>query len=92
MDNDHRALLQAEVAKGDSAQRAFDGFFEPFFEEKTAELFGTFKTMSSLDPDSLMVVKMMTNSLESLRDYIQEIINTGKLASKAINDEEKENE
>jgi len=90
MDDNQRAFLEVEASMGNRAQSAFDNFFEPFFEKKTAELFQAFKELSTTKPDELMAVKMMTNSLESLRDEIQGIINTGKLASKEINDEEEE--
>lgn len=88
MDDDTRAVLEVESDKGVRARVAWETYIEPFFNKKTSELFEAFKIMPTTKPDDLMLVKMQLNALESMKDELQEHINTGILATKALNDEE----
>ncbi|RLA60758.1 MAG: hypothetical protein DRQ89_12330 [Epsilonproteobacteria bacterium] len=91
MDDNERAVLEIESEKGERAKAAWDTFIEPFFVAKTEQLFGTFIALPTTKPEDLMLVKMQANALESLKDELQGHINTGKLASKAIKDEDDAN-
>ena len=88
MNDDKRAILEIESAKGQRAEHAYETFFKPFFDKKNKELFDIFKDLPTSEPDKLMAVKMQTNALESLGDEIQTLINTGKLAAKSISEED----
>jgi hypothetical protein len=88
MDDQLKLKLQMDSAHGEEYQRAWDSLIEPFFENKKKDLYEAFTDMGSTDADALMLIKMQANALESLKDEFQHHINTGKLARKAIEEEE----
>lgn len=88
MNDQERTVLEIESDRGRRAKSAWDTFILPFFNAKTNELFDVFKSLPTSNPESLMAVKMQVNALESLRDELQGHINTGKLATQSLKEED----
>jgi hypothetical protein len=72
--------LEKEVFVGAEHQATWDKYIEPFFLEKTNQLFEYFKTVGSSSPEVLMDIKKQLVALESLQCYFIGYIKTGELA------------
>jgi len=92
VNDDQKHKLEVEVSLGENAERAFETYFEPYFEAKTLQLFEAFKNTSIVDEKSLMIIKQQAIAIDGLRDELKGHINTGVLASRSLSDEGKENE
>lgn len=82
------AKLELERTTGQKAQHAYNDFISSFIEEKTKTLFLAFKDLPLTSEKELIEVKKMLYAIESLDDEINSIINTGKMASKILSEEE----
>jgi hypothetical protein len=80
--------LTNEQLLGGKAQRAYDEFIGPFIQEKKLVLFTSFCNLPLTDTDRLMEVKRMMFAIETLESEINNVIETGKLASITLNEEE----
>ena len=86
------ANLEKEVAKAFAAKQAWDNHVEPFFIKKELELFQAFKDIAITSEKDVLLIKMQANVLAMLKDEFDSAINTGKLASKQLEDIAKEND
>lgn len=80
--------LTHERAHGDRAQRAYNEFIKDFIQERKDVCFEAFKLTPILEVESILETKRLLMAIEALDGYIQEIINTGKLASTSLKNEE----
>lgn len=83
--------LHKEVEKAFNSKQAWDNHVEPFFIRKENELFQAFKDVSITNEKDVLLIKMQANVLAMLKDEFDSAINTGKLASKQLEDNAKEN-
>ena len=88
--------LEREIGEASKWQNSYDSLLSGFFERKQAELYQVFQDLGTSDRDGLLAVKLQSNALKMLEDEFQHHINTGKMASKTLEDfyaaeKEKEN-
>jgi hypothetical protein len=88
MDENLKGQLEMDQAKAESYQRAWDNIVMPFFDHKQKELYEAFVSVGSADVDTLVTIKMQSNVMSMLKDEFNHYINTGKLARKALDEEE----
>ena len=88
MKDELKQKLEFDQAKGESYQRAWEHIIEPFFDYKQAELYQAFMDCATSEGDSLVLIKMQSNVMTSMKDEMEHYINTGKLARAAIQEEE----
>lgn len=88
MDDELKAKMDMDAAKGESYQRAWDNIIQPFFDKMQAELYQAFVDTPTSHLDALTTIKMQSNVLTAMKDEMDHYINTGKLARKAIDEEE----
>lgn len=81
-------VLEIEAARGEKYGRAWEELVEPFFEAKQLQLYEAFKELPTSNNEGLVILKMQSNALESLKDEFQHHINTGKLAKQTLEEEE----
>lgn len=79
--------LEFEAAKGEEYQRAWESMVEPFFVQKSKELYEAFCEHPTTDRDGLTILKLQVNALHSLKDEFQSQINSGMLARKQLGEE-----
>ena len=72
--------LQQEVYMGHKAKVLLEEL-EPYFKTMEAQLIDAIYTCSITDVDSLHNIKIQLHGLKSLQHNIQQVIDTGKLAS-----------
>ena len=82
--------LENEVIKGDKAKASYDSFIKNFVEAKRIVLFESFRALPLTDVDNLMEVKRMLAAVDTLETEILTIIETGKLATTALNQTQNE--
>ena len=87
-----RTRLEDEKLQGSRALHAYREFIEPFISEKRLVLFEAFQEVSVTDTDSLVEIKRQLISINALETEIKTIINTGKMAEKAIANEDNKDE
>ena len=87
MDDNLKAQMEMDQAKGESYQRAWESIIQPFFDNKQQELYAAFLATGSSSVDDLVTIKMQSNVMSMLEDEVQHYINTGKLAKKALEGE-----
>ena len=80
--------LQNEQLLGNRARIAYDQFIHQFIEEKRMSLFMAFSNLPLSDTENLMEVKRMLYAIDSLETEILSVIDTGKMASMSLNEEE----
>jgi hypothetical protein len=83
------AQLANEVALARTARVAYDTFIKEFIGDRRVILFEAFQDLGTSDTEGLMEVKRMLYTLETLENDIKTIIDTGRMASKTIEDGEK---
>lgn len=80
--------LSLEQLRGGKAQRAYDEFIGPFIQEKKLVLFSSFCDLPLTAEHELMEVKRMMFAIETLEREINNVIETGKMASITLNEQE----
>lgn len=86
-----KASLQAEAAVNESAVRAWEEHFKPFFEDKEKDLFEAFRSVSATNVDDVMLIKLQSNVLIMIQDHFESKLNTAKMARQTLNElEDKE--
>jgi len=80
--------LENEQIRGSAAQHAYEQFIKPFVEEKRLVLFNSFCALPLSDDVNLMEVKRMCYAIDTLEQDIMSIIQTGKMANTALNENE----
>lgn len=88
MTPEEREQLELEQSRGSRAQNAYDGYIQNFCEEKRAVLFDAFRNLPLTAEADLMEVKRMLYAVDQLEIDITQQIETGKMASQALNKEE----
>jgi hypothetical protein len=86
---EQKAQLENEVALATRAKGAYDTFIREFIGDRRVILFEAFQDLGTSDTKGLMEVKRMLYTLETLENDIKTIIDTGRMASKTIEDGEK---
>lgn len=89
MDDELKAQIEMDAAKGETYQRAWDNIIKPFIDAKQAELYQAFVDSDVNDKERMLTIKLQSNAMESLENEMKHYINTGKLARKAIEEDEK---
>ncbi len=87
MNENQTAKAIDEKEKGRKATLAFDSFIAPFIKRKREELFVAFQNTPILNADNIMEIKRMMMTLEGLEIEIQSIVDTGKMATKQLEDD-----
>ena len=85
---EEEAKLQNEQLLGNRAQIAYDQFIHQFIEDKRMSLFMAFSNLALTDTENLMEVKRMLFAIDALDTEILTVIDTGKMASMSLNEEE----
>lgn len=80
--------LSIEQLVGGRAQRAYDEFIKDFCEEKRQALFIAFSNLPLTDTENLMEVKRMSYAVDTLETDIKTVIETGRMASITLNEQE----
>ncbi len=80
--------LSIEQLLGGKAKKAYDDFINEFCENKRLALFDSFRNLSLTDTENLMEVKRMLFAVDALESDILTVIETGKLASITLNEQE----
>ena len=79
--------LENEQIAGNAASHAYNQFIKGFVEEKRQTLFQAFRNLPLTAEDNLMEVKRMLFAVDTLEQDILTVIDTGKLASTALNEQ-----
>jgi len=79
--------LENEQFKGSQAQHAYDNFIKPFVQDKRELLFNAFSATGVNDTEALKTIKLQLYAIDQLELEILSIIDTGKMASKALEDQ-----
>lgn len=80
--------LSLEQLVGGKAQQSYDDFIKDFCEEKRISLFTSFRDLQITDTENLMEVKRMLYAIDALENDIMTVIETGKMASMTLNEQE----
>ena len=80
--------FEHEQLLGNRAQRSYDEFIKPFIEQKRLVLFDAFRQLSLSDETNIMEVKRMLSAVDALETEILTVIETGKLASESLTQNE----
>ncbi len=80
--------LSIEQLLGGKAKKSYDEFIQEFCEGKRLSLFDAFRNLSLTDTENLMEVKRMLYAVDALESDILTVIETGKLASITLNEQE----
>lgn len=80
--------LSLEQLVGGRAQVAYDDFIKDFCESKRMSLFTSFRDLALTDTENLMEVKRMLYAIDALETDINTVIETGKMASMTLNEQE----
>lgn len=89
MQHDNVYKLEYEVANGEKANFAYEHFIKEFIESKREHLFSTFQELPISESEALMEVKRLLSTLNALEVEIKSVIETGQMASIALNKQEK---
>lgn len=79
-----KQIFEIEKARGEAYKRAYEQYIEPFFTEKTAQLFEAFKDTQSSNSDDLLRIKLQLNALEGLKAHFDYYIETGRMAELSL--------
>ena len=85
---EEKEKLHNEQLLGNRAQIAYDQFIHQFIEDKRMSLFMAFSNLALSDTENLMEVKRMLFAIDALDTEILTVIDTGKMASMSLNEEE----
>lgn len=88
MNDADKEKLLLEVHLSEGAKLAWEQFFAPYFDAKIVELFESFKNYPITDERGIMIIKQQAMALDGLKDELLHHINTGKMATKSLNEEE----
>ena len=80
-----REQVENEVDEARVMQRQKDAWLDDFFATKEQQLWGAFKNTAIGDADALVNIHHAAKSLGSLKQEVQTVMDTGKLAQAAIN-------
>lgn len=80
--------LSIEQIIGGKAQRAYNEFIKDFCDDKRKSLFVAFSNLPLTDTENLMEVKRMLYAVDTLETEIMTVIETGKMASITLNEQE----
>lgn len=84
MNNPYTEQFEKERDLGMKAEKAYNDFISAFIANKRKALFQNFCDISIINTESLMETKRLMTVLDSLEDEILNIITTGKLASRSL--------
>ena len=84
MTPEQREQLEFERDRGERAKRIFDAYVEEFCQKKRESLFMAFSELPLTAEEQLMEVKRMLYAIDTLESEIVSEINTGEMASKAL--------
>ncbi len=90
MDDKEEMQLVTERGKGESAKHAWEGFFEPFFDEKETVLIEAFRACGLRDEEGLVKIKMQFTAIDALKSELLGYMETGKLANISLNELEEQ--
>jgi hypothetical protein len=85
----HSDKLDQEVVLGEKAHFAYEHFIKDFISNKRSDLFGLFQQMPLTDQEAILEIKRLLIVLDMLEIEIKSTIDTGNLASIALNKQEK---
>jgi hypothetical protein len=85
-DDDLKLKLESEAAAGDEYKRVYDSILEGFFARKQLELFEAFTATAATETEALVIIKLQSTAMESLRSEFLTAIETGRLAKMQINE------
>lgn len=80
--------LSIEQLLGGKAQKHYDEFIQNFCEQKRLSLFQSFSDLPLTDTENLMEIKRMLYAIDTLENEIMNVIETGKMASITLNEQE----
>ena len=80
--------MEEEQIVGNNAQRAYNAYIKEFCEHKRLVLFDTFAQLPLSAESELMEVKRMLYAIDTLEMEITTQIDTGKMATIALNNNE----
>ena len=80
--------LSTEQFLGGKAQNSYDEFIKDFCEQKRLSLFDSFRNLPLTDAENLMEVKRMLFAVDALETDILTVIDTGKMASITLTEQE----
>ena len=83
--------LEHESAVGEQYRQTWNEFVSPFFNRKKQELYEAFLATDSDDADRLVNIRMHVSALDGLEAEFAHFINTGRMASQQLANEEKTN-
>ena len=86
--NEQKDQLSNEQLLGGKAQKSYDEFIDQFCEQKRLSLFEAFRNLPLTDTENLMEVKRMLFAVDTLESDILTVIETGKMASISLNEQE----
>jgi hypothetical protein len=78
--------LEAEVAIGLRAQRAYDLYLKEFFETNYRELYTAF--VNCVNDEDALAIRRLSQATKELHMTLERDINTGKMAAKQLSDME----
>ena len=81
--------LEAEVVLGEKAHFAYEHFIKDFINNKREEMFEVFQQLPLTDHEAILETKRLLSVLNMLEIEIKSAIDTGNLASIALNKQEK---
>lgn len=79
-----KEFLEVEVSRGAEYERCYNSMVKPFIEAKKKELFEAFVSATNTSDSDLVKIKLQANALQSLEDEFTSFINTGKIASQQL--------
>ena len=80
--------LSSEQLLGGKAQKSYNEYIQNFCEQKRLSLFQAFRDLPLTDTENLMEVKRMLFAVDALESDILTVIETGRLASVSLNEQE----
>lgn len=92
MDAKQQEQLQNEQIAGGAALVSYQQFIKGFVDDKRASLFEAFRMLPITAELELMEVKRMLFAVDTLEQEIVNVIDTGKMASKTLADNEPKSE
>ena len=90
MQEHEQIQYETERDVGEKARHAWEGFFKPFFEEKSEVLIEAFRICEMRDEEGLIKIHMQFKAIDALRAELLGYIETGKLASVSLDQAEAE--
>ena len=88
MTEDQKVQLSNEQLLGGKAKNSYDDFIQDFCEQKRLAVFQAFRDLPLTDTENLMEIKRMLFAVDALESDILTVIETGKMASITLNEQE----